>query len=80
MEFLGRVVSENSIAMSDVDIQTVKNWPTPRCSKDEERFAGLANYHRGFVKNFSKLASPLYQFVCKNNSGGVKRKKKHLQP
>ena len=66
MEFLGRVVSENSIAMSDVDIQTVKNWPTPRCSKDVERFAGLANYHRGFVKNFSKLASPLYQVVGKN--------------
>ena len=69
MEFFGRVVSENSIAMSDLDIQTVKNWPTPRCSKNVGRFArlaGLANYHRGFVKHFSKLASPLYQVVGKN--------------
>ena len=46
VDFLGRQVSSNCIAMSDVDIQTVKNWPTPQCCKDVERFAGLANYHR----------------------------------
>ena len=37
----------------------VKNWPTPKCSKDVERFAGLANYHRVIVKNFSELAAPV---------------------
>ena len=51
--------------MSDMDIQTVRNWPKPQCSKDVERFAGLANYHRGFVKDFSRLAVPLYQVVGK---------------
>ena len=51
--------------MTDVDIQTVRNWPKPQCSKDVERFAGLANYHRGFVKDFSRLAAPLYQVVGK---------------
>ena len=66
VEFLGRVVSENSISMSDVDIKTVRDWPTPQCSKDVERFVGLANYHREFVKNFSKLAAPLYQVVGKH--------------
>ena len=65
VEFLGRRVSSNCIAMSDVDIQSVRNWPKPQCSKDEERFAGLANYHRGFVKDFSRLAAPLYQVVGK---------------
>ena len=59
-------MSSNCIAMSDIDIQTVKNWPTPKCSKDVERFAGLANYHRAFVKNFSELAAPLYQVVGKH--------------
>ena len=65
VEFLGRRVSSNCIAMSDVDIQTVINWPKPQCSKDVERFAGLANYHRGFVKDFSRLAAPLYQVISK---------------
>ena len=45
--------------MSDIDIQTVNNWPTPKCSKDVERFAGLANYHRVIVKNFSEFAAPV---------------------
>ena len=66
VDFLGRKVSSNCIAMSDIDIQTVKNWPTPKCSKDVERFAGLANYHRAFVKNFSELAAPLYQVEGKH--------------
>ena len=66
VDFLGRKVRSNCIAMSDIDIQTVKNWPTPKCSKDVERFAGLANYHRAFVKNFSELAAPLYQVVGKH--------------
>ena len=66
VEFLGRIVSQDSLSMSDVDIKTVKDWPTPLCSKDVERFAGLANYHRTFVKDFSRLAEPLYQVVGKN--------------
>ena len=55
VEFLGRNVSQNSISMTDVDIKTVLDWHTPRCSKDVERFAGLVNYHRVFVKDFSRL-------------------------
>ncbi|XP_053398341.1 uncharacterized protein LOC128556716 [Mercenaria mercenaria] len=60
IEFLGRNVSGNSLAMSKTDIEVVQQWPVPTCAKHVERFMGLANYHRGFVKNFSKLAEPLY--------------------
>ena len=67
VEFLGRNVSQNSISMTDVGIKTVLDWPTPRCSKDVERFAGLVNYHRVFVKDFSRLAEPLYKVVGKKN-------------
>ena len=66
VEFLGRNVSQNSLSMSEVDIKTVMDWPTPTCSKHVERFMGLANYHRAFVKDFSRLAEPLYRVVGKN--------------
>ena len=66
VEFLGRNVSQNSLSMSEVDIKTVMDWPTPSCSKHVERFMGLANYHRAFVKDFSRLAEPLYRVVGKN--------------
>ena len=64
-EFLGRIVSGDKLSMMEADSQTVKAWPVPTCSKDVEHFMGLANYHRSFVKDFSKLAEPLYSVVRK---------------
>ena len=61
VEFLGRVVTNNSIAMSDVDIEAVRRFPEPQCAKDVERFLGFANYHRNFIKDFSKMAVPLHE-------------------
>ena len=66
-EFLGRVIGPNKMAMTEEDCEVVQSWPTPTCSKDVERFMGLANYHRSFVKNFSELAEPLYSVVGKYN-------------
>ena len=65
VEFLGRQVSSNSLAMSDQDVAVVKEWPVPDCAKKVERFMGLVNYHRGFIKNFSKIATPLYAVTGK---------------
>ena len=60
VEFLGRFVSENSIEMSETDIETVKKWPLPWNSKDVERFLGLANYHQAFIRDFARIVVPLY--------------------
>jgi transposase InsO family protein len=65
VEFLGRMVSQNNLAMKIEDSKVVREWPTPHNSKDVERFMGLANYHRGFVKEFSNLADPLYSIIGK---------------
>lgn len=66
VEFLGRMVSSNTLSMSKENVQVIHDWPTPSCSKDVERWLGLANYHRVFVKDFSKLAEPLYSVIGKN--------------
>ena len=65
VEFLGRIVSGNKLAMSAQNTQVIMDWPKPTCSKDVEKFMGLANYHRAFVNDFSKLAEPLYWVVGK---------------
>ena len=65
MEFLGRVVSEDALKMACHDKEAVKEWPIPKKSKEVERFTGLANYHRTAVKDFSKLAEPLYRITGK---------------
>ena len=65
VEFLGRFVSDTYIEKSETDIETVKNWPLPSNSKDVERFLGLANYHQAFIKDFARIAVPLYRITGK---------------
>ena len=60
MEFLGRFVSENSIEMSETDIETAENWPLPKSSKDMELFLDSANYHWTVIRDFARIAVPLY--------------------
>jgi len=35
--------------------------------KDMQKFLGLANYYRWFVKDFAKIARPLYEMMRKEN-------------
>lgn len=69
IEFVHRYVSGNNLSMTTEDIKTVVNWPTLKSSKDVERFSGLANYHRSFVKYFASLAQPLYNLTGKKKCG-----------
>ena len=65
VEFLGRIISKDTLAMTSKDKDTVVNWPVPTSSKEVERFLGLVNYHRTFIKDFAELAHPLYQLTGK---------------
>ena len=79
VEFLGRIVSGDKLSMTKAYSQTVKAWPVPTCFKDVERFMGLANYHRSFVKHFSKLAEPLYSVVGKHKFRWKKEQQRAFQ-
>ena len=65
VEFLGRIISKDSMEMSSEDCSAVSEWPVPKNAKDVERFLGLVNYHRSFVKNFAQIAVPLYRVTGK---------------
>jgi len=52
--------------MEKEKVEGITNWPTPQCVKDVQKFLGLANYYRRFVKNFAKIAKPLHQLVRKD--------------
>ena len=66
VEFLGRIVSSNQLKIAAEDVKTVLDWPVPTSSKEVERFLGLANYHRAFIKKFADIAQPLYNLTGKN--------------
>jgi len=66
VEFLGYVLSGKGISTDPKKIAAIKEWPVPKNIKDVQRFVGLCNYYRRFVKNFSNIAKPLHN-LTKNN-------------
>ena len=46
VEFLGRKVSKRGIEVGPGYVDTITDWPIPKCTKDVEKFCGFANYHR----------------------------------
>lgn len=59
VEFLGRKVNKTGLAKGDEYVEAVKNWKTPTTTKEIEKFLGFANYHRTFIKDYAKMATPL---------------------
>ncbi|XP_048246357.1 uncharacterized protein LOC125377354 [Haliotis rufescens] len=65
IEFLGRIISPGQIQINEEDLTVVKDWPIPRTTREVESFLGLANYHRVFIKDYAKMAVPLYNIMGK---------------
>ena len=64
--FLGVVIGPEGIKMEEKKVKGVLDWPTPKCVKDMQKFLGLANYYRRFIKSFVSIARPLHDMVRKD--------------
>jgi len=64
--FLGVIMGPEGFQMEPEKVEGVTKWPTPQCVKNVQKFLGLANYYRRFVKDFAKIAKPLHQLVRKD--------------
>jgi len=65
VEFLGVVISPKEVEMQKEKVEGVLNWLVPRNVKEVQKFLGLANYYRRFIKNFARIAAPLHVLVRK---------------
>jgi len=65
VEFLGVVIGPRGVKMQREKVKGVLNWPVPRNVKEVQKFLGLANYYRRFIKDFAKLVVPLHMLVRK---------------
>ena len=62
---MGVIIGEDGVKMEKEKVQEVVKWPVPKSVKDVQKFLGLANYYRWFVKDFAKIAKPLYETTRK---------------
>jgi len=65
VEFLGVVIGPRGVKMQKKKVEGVLNWPAAQNVKEVQKFLDLANYYRRFIKDFTRLAAPLYVLVRK---------------
>ena len=59
IEYLGHLISENSIEPMPDKLSAIKEMPAPRSPKEIKQFLGLVGYYRKFIPRFSDVAKPL---------------------
>ncbi|XP_063942791.1 uncharacterized protein LOC135150428 [Daucus carota subsp. sativus] len=66
VQFLGHIVSREGIKVDPAKIEAIMNWERPKTPTEIRRFLGLAGYYRRFVRDFSRIATPLTKLTRKN--------------
>ncbi len=55
VDFLGMVITENTIKMDPIKLARIRDWPTPTTVKQVRSFLGFGNYYRKFISGFAHL-------------------------
>jgi transposase InsO family protein len=61
MRYLGHVITQHGIKPDPDLTKSVTNFPQPKKVKDVQSFLGLTGYYRRFIKDYAKIAEPLFK-------------------
>ena len=59
IHYLGHLISEDGILSLLDKLDSIKNMPAPKCTKEIKQFLGLIGYYRKFVPRFTDISRPL---------------------
>ena len=60
---VGHRISERGIEVDKAKIETIEKLPPPSSMKGIRSFLGHTGFYRRFIKDFSKIAKPLSNFL-----------------
>ena len=63
VHYLGHIVSSNGVETDPGKTKIIKAWSTPTKLKELRQFLGITSYYRRFVKDFARIAAPLYRLT-----------------
>ena len=67
VEFLGYILNETGVTMSERKAEAVKKWEVPKSVKHIQRFLGFANFYYRFIKGFSGICRPITNLLRKES-------------
>ena len=59
LNFLGHIISRKGVEVDPEKTKAMSEFPIPKSQQQVRRFLGMANYYRRFIKDYSKIATPL---------------------
>ena len=65
IHYLGHLISADGISPLPDKLDTIKNMPTSKDTKEIKQFLGLTGYYRKFVPRFADISRPLKQLTKK---------------
>jgi len=65
-EYLGYVKSPEGLRMNEEKIRTIRDWKEPTNVKGVQSFLGFAKFYRRFIRDFSKITTPLSSLTRKD--------------
>ena len=77
VDFLEVIIEPKGIKMEEKKVKAVIDQPVPKLVKEVQKFLGLANYYRGFMKNFARIVRLLYELTKKEQKQkwGIRQEK-----
>ena len=68
VNFLGFELNKDGIMPGKTKSLAIMQFPVPNTVRKIRQFLGLANYFRGFIRNFTEISAPLVALTTQSNS------------
>ena len=65
-EYLGYMLSPDSLMMAQNKVQIIQDWPEPHKVKDIQSFLGFATFYHCFIYEYSRIIVLLTRLTCEN--------------
>lgn len=65
INYLGYIIDKNGIRPGTENVDAILKYPLPRNIHEVHRFIGSTSFFRRFIKDFSRIAKPLYDLLKK---------------
>jgi transposase InsO family protein len=69
IEYLGQIVNEQGVRMSEARIKAIKEAQIPKTKKELQALLGLFNYYRKYIKFYARHAQPLTRLLKDDRNG-----------